>query len=255
MNYINTHSHIYLPQFDEDRHKAIDRAQQQGVHKILLPDIDSTHRKEIDQTVSEFPDICVPMAGIHPTSVDENYKQEIEKFEARIQQQDICAIGEIGLDLYWDTSFLEQQIHTCTHQILTAQRIHKPIVLHVRNAFTEIFELLESINIPTYTGVFHCFSGSLHDAQKAIEHGLLLGIGGVVTFKNSGLDAVVKEIDLQHIVLETDDPYLTPTPYRGKRNEPAYITYVAEKIAEIKQCSVQTVVDITTANARNIFSV
>ncbi|MDA3882317.1 MAG: TatD family hydrolase [Bacteroidales bacterium] len=255
MKFINTHSHVYLSEFDKDRYDVIERARLEGVEKILLPDIDAAHRSKIKKTLTDFPDICVPMLGIHPTSVTETFEAELIDFDAHLQNDTPCAIGEIGLDLYWDTTFLEEQKIVCVHQIRAAQKHNKPIVIHVRNAFDEIFELLETLQIPQFSGVFHCFSGTAEQAQKAIDMGFYLGIGGVVTFKNAGLDTVVRTLDLDKIVLETDDPWLTPAPYRGKRNEPSYVRYVANKLAEIFSCSVEDVARITTANAQKLFSV
>jgi TatD DNase family protein len=254
MQFINTHSHVYLSEFDEDRFDVIERARLNGVEKILLPDIDAKHRPLIMKTVADFPDICVPMLGIHPTSVTETFEEELADFDTHLQTDTPCAIGEIGLDLYWDTQFLDSQKIVCAHQIRAAHKHNKPIVIHVRNAFDEMFELLDSLQIPQFSGVFHCFSGTEKQALRAIDMGFHLGIGGVVTFKNSGLDKVVVNLNLDKIILETDDPWLTPVPYRGKRNEPSYIRYVAEKIAQLHTCSLDDVAHITSRNAQKLFS-
>lgn len=253
MNFINTHSHVYTDAFDSDRNEVIQRAIEQGITKILLPDIDSEHRERVLTLAKQYPDVCIPMLGIHPTSVKENYKQELALLEQALQENTVIAIGEIGIDLYWDTTFYKEQVEVLIHQIKLAQIYQLPIVIHVRNAFNEIFEVLESLKIEKYKGVFHCFSGNIDDALKAIDLGFYLGIGGVVTYKKSGLDEVVNAISLEHIVLETDDPWLPPVPYRGKRNEPSYIIPIAEKVAEIKQCPLQEVAEITSNNTIKLF--
>lgn len=253
MNFINTHSHVYTDAFDNDRNVVISRAIELGITKIVLPDIDSEHRARVLNLAKEYPENCIPMLGIHPTSVKENYKQELALLEQALQENTVIAIGEIGIDLYWDTTFYKEQVEVLIHQIKLAQTYQLPIVIHVRNAFTEIFEVLESLKIEKYKGVFHCFSGNIDDALKAIDLGFYLGIGGVVTYKKSGLDDIVKAISLDHIVLETDDPWLPPVPYRGKRNEPSYIISIAEKVAEIKQCALQEVAEITSNNAIKLF--
>jgi len=253
LQFINTHSHVYTDAFDNDRNEVISRAIEHGITKILLPDIDSEHRERVLTLAKEYPENCIPMLGIHPTSVKENYKQEITLLEKALQENTVKAIGEIGIDLYWDTTFYKEQVEVLIHQIKLAQSYQLPIVIHVRNAFTEIFEVLESLKIEKYNGVFHCFSGNIDDALKAIDLGFYLGIGGVVTYKKSGLDEVVNAISLEHIVLETDDPWLPPVPYRGKRNEPSYLIPIAEKVAEIKQCTLEVVAEITSNNAIKLF--
>lgn len=254
MQFINTHSHIYSSEFDIDRHEAIERARQVGVSHILLPDIDAEQRPKLQQLVAQYPDICIPMVGLHPTSVGQNYKDELAAFDSALATtKSICAIGEIGIDLYWDTQFFAEQKDVFLYQMNVAQQRNLPVVIHVRNAFPQIFEILSELPNQCFRGVFHCFSGTLNDARTAIELGFHLGIGGVVTYKNSGLDAVLSQIDLCSIVIETDDPWLAPVPFRGKRNEPSYIQYVAKKIAEIKQCSVQEVAQQTTRNALDLF--
>ena len=253
MHFINTHSHVYSQQFNSDRDIVIKRAIQAGISHILLPDIDAENRPLLDSVAAKYPNYCIPMLGVHPTSVSENYKQELDAFDAAIQKKQICAIGEIGLDLYWDTTYYEQQKIVCSHQIHAAYERKLPIVIHVRKAFPHIFELLESLPYSKYNGVFHCFSGSIKDAYKAIEMGFLLGIGGVLTYKKSGLAELVREFGLEHIILETDDPWLPPVPFRGKRNEPAYLIHIADCLANTLDCSLEDVANVTSKNARNLF--
>lgn len=253
MHLINTHSHVYSKQCDEDRDAVIARAKQAGITHILLPDIDAENRQLLDALVLQYPQYCIPMLGIHPTSVSDSYKDELAAFDELVSHKHICAIGEIGLDLYWDTTYYEQQKMVCAHQIHAAYERELPIVIHVRNAFPHIFELLDALPYAHHNGVFHCFSGSLDDALRAIDMGFYIGVGGVLTYKKSGLDDIVQRIGLHRIVLETDDPWLPPVPHRGKRNEPAYITYVAQKLADILNCSIEEVAQKTSENAKQLF--
>ena len=255
MQFINTHSHVYVQRFDADRHEVIERAKQAGVSHILLPDINALQRPHLQTLVAQYPDICVPMLGVHPTYIKQNYKEELDAFETAFESaKHVCAIGEIGIDLYRDTTFVAEQKDAFLYQVRFAQKHNLPIAIHARNAFPHIFDMLSELPNQTFRGVFHCFSGTLKDAYKAIQLGFYIGIGGVVTYKNSGLPPIVSEIDLSHILLETDDPWLPPVPFRGKRNEPSYITYIAQKVAEIKQCSLLEVSQKTTQNAIQLFS-
>lgn len=253
MNFINTHSHVYTSKFAADRHTVIQRATDAGVSKILLPDIDIENRDDVFNTAAAYPDICMPMVGIHPTSVNENYQIELDAFDKAVSEKKVCAIGEIGLDLYWDKTFMKEQIIVFKHQVAVAEKLNLPIVIHVRDAFDEIFDTLHEIGSKKYRGVFHCFTGTEEQAVKAIEFGFYLGIGGVLTYKKSGLDTALANIDVKHMMLETDDPWLSPVPHRGKRNEPSYIVHVAEKLAEVKQVSVDKIAEITTQNAWELF--
>lgn len=254
-NYIiNTHSHVYDEAFDEDYKDVIQRAINQKVTKLILPDIDSTSRERMFSLAEQYPETCFPMLGIHPTSINENYQKELDLFFEELTKRKIIGIGEIGIDLYWDKTFLEQQTEVFTKQVIVAQEQNLPIVTHVRKAFNETYKALRSLPSQEFKGIFHCFSGSKEEAFKVIEMGFHIGIGGVLTFKTSHLDEIVKAIPREKIVLETDDPYLTPVPHRGERNEPGYVKFVAEKLAAILNCSVDEVMDFTTENALSIFS-
>lgn len=252
---IDTHSHLYLDAFSDDRPEVIERAREVGVSQIFLPAIDSTHHRELIALANEFPDVFKPMMGLHPCSVKpDTYHQELETAKQLLDAEPCIAVGEIGIDLYWDKSTLEIQKEAFKVQIAWAKERKLPIVIHCREAFDEIFEVLDEVNSPELFGVFHCFTGNLEQAQRIIAYeNFMLGIGGVLTFKNSGLDKVIADVDMSHLVLETDAPYLAPQPYRGKRNESAYVQQVCEKLAQIKGLSNQQVAEITTANALKIF--
>ena len=253
MVYLDSHTHIYLPDFDADRTAMIDRALAQGIDKLLLPAIDSeTHAQQL-RVESEYPDQCLSMMGLHPCSAKENVDEELRIVRQYLDQRSFIAIGEIGLDLHWDKTFLDQQYKAFETQIEWALELDLPIVIHSREATERCIEVARKYQNGKLRGVFHCYSGSVESAKQIIDLGFYLGIGGVVTYKNAGLPAVIAQLSLDHILLETDAPYLSPVPHRGKRNEPAYIPLVAEKIAEAKFCSVQEVAEKTTANTRNLF--
>lgn len=245
---------MYDEAFDEDYKDVIQRAINQKVTKLILPDIDSTSRERMFSLAEQYPETCFPMLGIHPTSINENYQKELDLLFEELTKRKIIGIGEIGIDLYWDKTFLEQQTEVFTKQVIVAQEQNLPIVTHVRKAFNETYKALRSLPSQEFKGIFHCFSGSKEEAFKVIEMGFHIGIGGVLTFKTSHLDEIVKAIPREKIVLETDDPYLTPVPHRGERNEPGYVKFVAEKLAAILNCSVDEVMDFTTENALSIFS-
>lgn len=249
----DTHTHLYLDEFNADRVEVIQRAMEQDVRSMLLPNIDSSSINDLLQLCEQFPENCFPMMGLHPTSVKENYKDELEIVDHWLQKRTFYAIGEIGIDLYWDKTFRKEQEIAFAEQIELAKKYQLPIVIHMRNSFDEIYDILQDHISAELTGVFHCFTGSMEHAIKIIDMNFMLGIGGVVTFKNSGLDEIVKNIELKHIILETDSPFLAPVPYRGKRNESAYIRLIAKKIAEIKNISVNEVARITTHNANQLF--
>ncbi|HBS85746.1 MAG: hydrolase TatD [Bacteroidetes bacterium GWF2_38_335] len=255
MYFTDTHTHLYLPQFDSDRNKIIQNAIAAGVNRLLIPNVDSETIEPLKSLCSSFPDNCFPMMGLHPTSVKENYRAELDIIKKHLFSEKYIAVGEIGIDLYWEKSSLNLQIEAFKTQLNWAKDQKLPVVIHVRNSFSEVFEVVEKEQDGNLFGVFHCFSGNIAQAQKAIDLGFLLGIGGVVTFKNSGLEQVVKSISLNKLVLETDSPYLAPDPYRGKRNESSYIPLIAKKIAEIKGCSVEEIAKITTENAAKIFAI
>jgi len=249
----DTHTHLYSEQFDEDRKIMIQRAKAAGVSRFFIPAIDSTYTEKMFVLEKENPKDIFLMMGLHPTSVKENYKEELLHVKEWIDKRDFYAIGEIGIDLYWDKSFLKQQQEVFRTQIKWAKEKKLPIVIHCRQAFDEIFEVLESEKYDSLRGIFHCFTGNLEQAQKAISYNMKLGIGGVVTFKNGKIDQFLKEIDLKHIVLETDAPYLAPKPFRGKRNESAYIINVVDKLVDIYGLSFDEIAKITTDNSKVVF--
>ena len=249
----DTHTHLYLNAFDDDRANVVKNAIEQGVKYMLLPNIDSSSIDPMFELCKAFPENCFPMMGLHPTSVKENYKEELEIISGWFEKQNFIAVGEIGIDLYWDQSFQKQQEEAFRFQIDLALKNEIPIVIHSRDSFDEIFNVLEDYRGSGLKGVFHCFTGSLEQANKAIDLGFYLGIGGVLTFKNSGLDKVIAEIDLKHILLETDSPFLAPTPFRGKRNESAYINLVANRLSQIKNIDREEIAKITTQNAIDLF--
>ncbi|MEO8761459.1 MAG: TatD family hydrolase [Bacteroidia bacterium] len=251
--FIDTHTHLYSEEFKTDIDEALKKAIDAGVDKFYLPNIDSSSVSGMHALCKKYPQHCFPMMGLHPCSVKENYKEELAIAYNYLQENKYVAVGEIGIDLYWDKTFYQQQVEAFETQINWALEFNLPIVIHCRNSFDEIFEVLTRFKkLPK--GIFHCFSGNAEQAQKVIDvTNFKLGIGGVITFKNSGLDKAIENIDLKHLVLETDSPYLAPVPYRGKRNESAYIPLIAAKIADIKLCSLLEVATITTANAQEIF--
>jgi TatD DNase family protein len=252
----DTHIHWYLKDFDPDRNAAIKKAIDQGISRFFLPCIDSFSVQQIISLCKDYPENCFGMIGLHPCSVDNNYEEELKEMEQLIPKQKFYAIGEIGIDLYWDKTFFEQQKIVFKRQILQAQKLNLPIVIHMRNSFDEVMDVLLQTKNDTLKGIFHCFSGTLEQAILIIEKtGFKLGIGGVLTFKNSNLFKVIEAIDLKHVVLETDAPYLAPHPNRGKRNEGSYLSLIAQKIAEIKNISLEEVAEITTDNSKQIFGI
>ena len=254
MQIIDTHTHLYLEQFKEDIDCVILKAKENGVSKFIFPAIDSSHFENMHNLKNRYPENIYLMTGLHPTDVKENYKEELEFVKNSLKKYNYVAVGEIGIDLYWDKSFLKQQQEAFRFQIKLAIKNDLPIVIHCREAFNEIFEILNEENCENLRGVFHCFTGDLNQAKKAISLGFLLGIGGVVTFKNAGVDKFLNQIDLKHIVLETDSPYLAPVPFRGKRNESSYIIYVVEKLSELYKIPKEEIASVTTNNAKKMFS-
>lgn len=255
MYFIDTHTHLYSEEFDSENFNHINEALQFNVKKMLMPNIDSSSIKKMEELSIQFSDNCFAMMGLHPCYVKENYEKELETIKTYLDKNKYCAIGEIGIDLYWDNTFLKQQIKCFSIQIEWAIEKKLPIAIHTRNSFNETLEVVSTHykNNSQNSGVFHCFSGNAEQAEQVIDLGFSLGIGGVVTFKNSGLDKVVEQIDLKHLVLETDAPYLAPTPHRGKINRSSYIPLIAKRIAEIKNCTIDEVAQITTANAEKLF--
>jgi len=254
MTLIDTHTHLYLPEFDEDRELVVINAKEQGIIKCILPNIDRESIPQIKRMKAEFPDFCETAMGLHPTSVKENFEDELAVCYQELKSGGHIAIGEIGIDLYWDKTFYEQQKQAFRTQIKWADEFQLPIIIHSRDSFSEIFDLMDDIWTPSLQGVFHCFSGTKQEAEKIVkDYKFKLGLGGVLTFKNSTLREEIKDIDCQHFLLETDAPFLAPVPYRGKRNESAYISLVAKKLAEVKNCSLQEIAEITTQNAQQLF--
>ena len=250
----DTHCHLYSEEFKVDIEEVIQNATIEGVQKFYLPGIDSTAIESMLALEKQFPEKCIPMMGLHPCYVKNNYNEELEIVRGWLTQREFSAIGEIGLDFYWDKTFVIQQYQAFRVQIEWAIEYRRPIVIHTRNAMQETINLVKEYKSKGLSGIFHCFSGSYESAKEIIDAGFYLGIGGVVTYKNAGLAEVLTKIDLKHLVLETDAPYLTPVPFRGKRNESSYLKYVATKIAAIKQVPVEEVASITTANAEKIFA-
>lgn len=254
MMIIDTHCHLYSDEFDKDRNEMIARAQAEGVQKFYLPNIDSGSIEGMLQLEKEYPGVCIPMMGIHPCYIKEHYKEELKLVEEWLQKRHFAAVGEIGLDLYWDKTYIAQQYEAFHQQIVWAKAYKLPIVIHTREAMQQSIDVVKEHAGEGLRGIFHCFGGSLDEAEQIISMGFLLGIGGVVTYKKSGLKEVLKNISLEHIVLETDAPYLTPVPFRGKRNESAYLKYVVETLAEVKNVSTEEIARVTTANANLMFS-
>lgn len=250
---IDTHSHLYQPAFDEDREEMIERARISGVNRVYLPAIDSESHQRLVDLAAAYPDYCIPMMGLHPCSVDAGFEKELELVEQWLAKMPFAAIGEIGLDFYHSTEFRAEQYDAFEQQISIALRKELPIVIHSRSSMDECIKVIQENGGGKICGIFHCFGGDARQARKVIEMGFYLGIGGVVTYKNAGLATIVQDIPLEHLVLETDAPYLTPAPHRGKRNESAYVVHVADKIAELKGITRQEVEAVTTANAKKIF--
>lgn len=257
MTFIETHAHLYSEKFDEDRDTMIQRAMDVGIEKFFLPAIDSGYTERMYQLAEKYPDHMYLMAGLHPVSVGEieDYQKELEFVEKQLEEKRIYAIGEIGVDLHWFPETLKQQQEAFKWQIQLAKSHNLPIVIHCRDAFDEVFEVLEGEKDDDLTGIFHCFTGSYEQALRAIDMGMKLGIGGIVTFKNGMIDRYLAKIDLKHLVLETDAPYLAPTPYRGKRNESSYLIKVAEKLASIYQVGLDEIAQRTTQNAESVFKI
>ena len=254
MKIIDTHTHLYLNQFKDDIDKVIQRSKDKGINKFIFPAIDSTHFNDMHDLKNKYPGSIYLMSGLHPVDVKENFKEELEFVVNSLKSHSYVAIGEIGIDLYWDKTYLKQQQDAFEFQIRLAIKNDLPIVIHCREAFNEIFEILDKENCSKLRGVFHCFTGTLEQANRAIRLGFNLGIGGVVTFKNGGIDKFLSQIDLKHIVLETDSPYLAPVPFRGKRNESSYITYIIDKLSEIYGLPIKEIASVTTKNAEKVFA-
>lgn len=254
MKLVDTHTHLYVEEFREDIESVIERALAEGVEKFYLPAIDSSENVALLNLEKKFPDKMFAMAGLHPCSVKENFKEELKKIEQQLSEREFAAIGETGLDFYWDKTFSKQQYESLHIHAEWAIQYKKPLVIHTRNAMQETIDLVKEYKGKNLFGIFHCFSGILENAKEIIDAGFFLGIGGVLTFKNSGLAEVIKDVDLKYLVLETDSPYLAPVPFRGKRNESSYLKYIVEKLATIKNISTEEIALKTTENAERVFA-
>ena len=254
MNLIDTHTHLFAEQFDNDRDLTIQSALEAGVSKMLLPNIDLDSIEAMHQLEAKYPENCISMMGLHPCSVTADWEQQMSVIKSHLFNRKYIAVGEIGIDLYWDKTSLPYQQKAFAQQIEWAKELKIPIVIHVRDAFDEVFEIVDQLNDDNLKGVFHCFTGNNSQAEHILNYGgFKLGLGGVLTFKNSGLDKTISEIDIKHLILETDSPYLAPHPNRGKRNETSFITYIASKLAEVKGLPIEKVAELTTANAVELF--
>lgn len=251
--FIDTHAHIYSEEFEEDLENMIQSALQEGITDIYMPNIDSTSLESMLRIQNEHPSTHA-MVGLHPCYVKENYKSELQTMEKYLENYTFCAIGEIGIDLYWDTTFASEQEEAYRRQIEIARNAKLPIVIHSRESLDITINTVKELQDGSLTGIFHCFNGNLDQAKAIIDLGFYMGIGGVITYKNAGVAEIISQIDLAHLVLETDAPYLSPVPYRGKRNEPSYLRHVAQKLAEIKQVDITKIASATTFNANNIFA-
>ena len=252
--WIDTHTHIFSQQFDNDIDEAVSRAKEAGLDMLLLPNIDIDSIEPMNNLCEKYPDYCFPMMGIHPTSVEKDFSKQLLVIESELAKGKYCAVGEIGIDLYWDKTLVEEQKLVFASQIDMALKYNLPIVIHARDSFDEIFEVLDNYKDRNLKGVFHSFTGSAEHALKAISMGFYIGINGIVTFKNSGLDKIIPQIDINNIVLETDAPYLAPVPYRGKRNESSYLPLIGSKISDILEINEKKVAEITSNNARKLFN-
>jgi len=256
ISFIDTHTHLFLNQFKDDRFAAVKRAIDAGVTKMFLPNVDKNSIEGLLELSNQFPQNCFPILGVHPTSVNDDYEEVIEYIENLIKLNKIYGIGETGIDLYWDKSTLNKQITAFKSQINLAKKYNLPIIIHARESYKEIFDVLETENDESLTGVFHCFTSNKQDAERILSFkGFKLGIGGVLTYKTSNLAEVLKDIDLKHIVLETDSPFLPPIPHRGKRNESKYIINIADFLANSQNISLEKVAEITTKNALELFKI
>jgi TatD DNase family protein len=257
MNFIDTHTHLFASEFNDDIDIVVQNALDNGVSKMLLPNIDSTTTKNMLQLCNKYPQHCFPMIGLHPCSVKkDNIEKEILHVEEMLNKNNFIAIGEIGLDLYWDTSNLSYQKVAFESQIKLAKKYQLPIVIHVRDSFNEAIEIVEKLNNENLSGVFHCFTGNIQEAERIINlENFYLGIGGVVTFKNGGINKIINQISLDNIILETDSPYLTPAPFRGKRNESKFLVNIAQKMSEIYEIDINEIANKTSSNAINLFKI
>ena len=253
MELIDTHTHIYLPEFDSDRDETVKRALGNNVGRMLMPNIDLSSVTTMMSAAGKYPGICIPMIGLHPTSVKDDWREQLDGIKKLAYSGGFIAIGEIGIDLYWDKTHIKEQLTAFAEQLELSLELDLPVVIHSRDAFQEIFSLLDSFRGKPLRGVFHAFTGDILAAHKVTEMGFMIGIGGIVTFRNSGLDEVVRQISIEHIILETDSPYLAPVPHRGKRNESSYIALINSRLAAIYGIAPAETAEITTNNAKRLF--
>ena len=252
--FVDTHTHLFVDAFDEDRSEIVQKAINSGVEKMLLPNIDIDTIDAMNELAKSFPNNCFAMMGLHPGSIKEDWKERLDIIRKHLFDGDYVAVGEIGMDLYWDKTFIKEQAEAFRIQVEWAKELKLPIVIHAREAFEPIFEILDEINDDTLTGVFHCFTGTIEQANHVLSYGgFKLGIGGVLTYKKAELDKVLEQVDLKHLILETDSPYLPPVPFRGKRNESSYILHIAEKLTEVYDVPLSKIEEMTTASARELF--
>lgn len=253
MEFVDTHAHVYLDQFDEDIGQVIQRAESSGISKIYLPNIDKHSVSAMLELEDRYPGHCYPMIGLHPCSVAKDFERDLKEIEGWLHRRSFKGIGETGTDMYWEESFKEQQVESLRIQIGWAKKFQLPIILHSRNSLDLTIETIERNHSEDLTGIFHCFAGNLDQAGRIADLGFYIGVGGVVTFKNSNLSEILEQVSLSRVVLETDSPYLAPVPYRGKRNEPSYIPMIAERLAEVYTTDIENIAKTTTDNARKIF--
>jgi len=255
MIFTDTHTHLYADEFKDDREAIVTKAIDAGITRMFLPNIDCHSIQPMLDLVWQFRENCFPMMGLHPCSVDENYEAQLFQIQKWFKKRKFYAVGEIGLDYYWSLDFKEQQINAFKKQLQWAINLNLPVVLHSRNSIDEMIDIIKQMRHPNLHGIFHCFSGNEVQAKEIVSSGFYLGIGGVLTYKNSGLDKAIENIPLEYLVLETDSPYLPPVPYRGKRNESFYIMEIAKKLAEIKKVAIENVAEVTTQNSKTIFGI
>jgi TatD DNase family protein len=255
MELTDTHCHIYLSEFDTDRNKVLENAFNAGVTRIFLPNVDQSTISNLLELAGQYPDNCFPMMGLHPTSVNADFQKELEVMEAQLNLRQFTAIGEVGIDLYWDKTFRDQQEEAFSIQIGWASQRNLPVIIHTRNSHTETVNLIHKSGLSNLRGIFHCFGGSLDQAREITDMGFHLGIGGVSTYKNSGLEQVLPHIDRKWIVLETDSPYLAPVPFRGKRNEPSFLIHTASRVASIYGMGTEEFGQLTTDNSKHLFGI
>lgn len=255
MQLIDTHIHLYANEFDDDREELIRQAVEQDVQYFMMPNIDSSSKDAMMQLADQYEDQCFPMMGLHPCSVKENFRKELKTVENELKKGLYYGVGEIGLDLHWDLKFVKEQEEALKIQLQWAAETNLPVAIHSRESTAQIIEIIQTLKLQNLKGIFHCFTGTVEQAKTIIDLGFHLGIGGVLTYKNSGLDKTLAEIDLKHLVLETDAPYLPPTPHRGKRNLPAYLFLIAEKLASVKNVSLEKVAEVTSENAIELFEI